>query len=133
VKAAWAICPHCGEELRDREPRRPGQGGIEADIRLDQHGVGALTIGLAILGALGLAVAAPLALPLVGSGALLFLLAVLAVFTIFYYRRPQEERSVALAAVRTLTTVGVLIASLVAFLIVFIAVCIVFGGAGGGK
>jgi hypothetical protein len=49
---------------------------------------------------------------------------VLAAFAIFYFRRPQLERSVGEAVVHTLAMVGALVAVLVAFLILVIAACL---------
>ncbi len=130
VQTTWSTCPYCGEPLRDR-PRRSGHRGVDADIRLDRSGVGIGSVLLAVLGGLAL-VYLPLA---AGSMAtsdpstlvnlvppLVFLLVV---FAGFYFARPQKDRSVGQAIVRTLATVGALVAVLVAFVILMFVVCIV--------
>lgn len=138
VEPGWANCPHCGERLR-HEVRRPRPGGLDRDVRLDQRGVGFGTILLAVLGGLtllsmlsGVGTASVASTPDVAVMVcllyfLLPLLLLLGIFAFYLYRYPQDKRLVGRAVVRTLAVVGFLTALWVAFLIVFIAVCIASG------
>jgi hypothetical protein len=130
VQANWSTCPYCGEPLGDR-PRRSRRSGVDADIRLDRSGIGIGTVLLAALGGLAL-VYLPTASGAIATSdpttlvslvpPLVFLVAV---FAFFYFQRPQKDRSVGQALVRTLATVGALVAVLVAFVILMFIVCLV--------
>jgi hypothetical protein len=126
-----------GIGTHDASPPREGRQSSENDggpeIRLEQRRVGFATVGtvfLAILGGLALYlllfVSSKVALEpdlFIGMVALLLFLFLLA-GSFWYFRRPQAERSIGEAVVRTLATVGALVAVLVAFLILVIASCL---------
>jgi hypothetical protein len=130
------VCPECGEPLREGPRRRSSYRGLDRDIRLDNRGVGVGACLLAGLGGLSLfwmlalTGSAVLDSPGVLVGAVPPLIFLLGVFAFFYLRRPQEDRSVGVAVVRTLATVGVMVGVLIAFLILFFAVCLVTMGGG---
>jgi hypothetical protein len=130
VQTTWISCPHCGQSLREQLQRADFRGP-EADIRLDQQGIGLGTMLLASLGGLTLcwllanggamAVRSPDLL----LGAVPPLIFLLIVFLFFFLRQPLAERSGGQAAVRTLATVGTMVVALFAVLILLFSVCYV--------
>jgi hypothetical protein len=144
VQPSWVSCPGCGKSLREQPPRAGPHSG-ETNLRLNQPAVGRSTILLAVLG-VGLLIwvlcyttfylGSSMPEVLVG-----LLPPLLLVFAFFFLNRPQAERSLGLAVVRTLATIGALGALTTALMILMLAVCYSifgpgmkpYGSPGGGR
>ena len=126
-------CPYCGAALRKRL-RRSVQCDVDLVSRLDRRRHNLWTRLLAALGLMSLSLyylhiaTDPAKTPWkVLAGILVPVVTSLAVFAVFYFRRPGEERSVGLAVLRTLATFGTLVAVLgvCLFLICVFIICVV--------
>jgi hypothetical protein len=133
VEANWWHCPRCGRYLREGSPQPSKSAGseVDADVRLDQRGIGVGVFLLALLGTLTLVYMLFVAgFVIVGSPdgvlwCLVPLLFLLATHAVFYFGVPRTRGSVGGATVGMLATVGVVTALWFAFWIVFIALCFV--------
>ena len=129
----WRFCPYCEHGLARAAPRR-GTASLDRDVRRDTQGAGCGLIGLAILGALGLAAVFFPSLaassqgtiaPLVPITLTIMVLAAIATGIMFARtRHDPSARGIGRVIFGTLVLAGVLCLVIVAAAIVLFIVCL---------